>query len=419
MTNYERIKMICATLTLIAPIRIFIIFGLLITGIALISLLPASDYNAPSTRITQVSRVICKSLVRLGTRLILFVAGFVYVPTVGKYDRRARIMVATHHSLWDSLWLIWYTGASQTAKADLFNSPIIGKFLQALESVPVDRHTSTGRRVAANEIRDRATCDSAPPLLIFPTACCSNCRQLIEFKRGAFSSPVPIQPVGISYLGRNADLCLSSSVWFDLYRTVSQVYNQMAVTFLPVRYPSDIESKNPKLWAGNVRREMGLMLGMQLVDYSLETEMIRVRCREAGIELNELNCRVLDLALAHRLVDVFRELDRDRDGVLSIIDIKHYMTEPEFRRILGILKLPRVPLARYRSNVIQDQAWTEEGWMGRLTGGRPALPKRPVDLYHPLAIEFSEVLSYFNKVSDMKVIPDPLLVDLFRVSDLM
>lgn len=417
ITRYERLKMALATVTLVAPLRVLIIYALLLTGVLVLMIIPPDGRTRPTRVSSKLTRLIRRSILRFGTRLILFIAGFLYVFKEGDYDSRARVIISTHHSLWDSLWLIWYTGASQTAKAELFDSPIIGMFLNALESVPVDRHSSHGRRSAAQAIRDRAVDTTTPPLLIFPAGCCSNCRQLIEFKRGGFNAGIPLQPVGIAYLARHADLCLSQHTFWDLYRTVCQPVNHMAVTFLPVRYPSAEESQNPRLWSDNVRHEMSLKLGMELVNYSTETELIRVRCRDAGIVFNELKCRVHDLNLAHRLVDEFKALDGGGDGVLCAKDLSPFINAANFSRLLGIVKLPPIPAELYSTPRMEENAWTEQTTIGLITGGRPRLKPRPIDPYYPACMEFCEILSYFNNIIDLKICPDRGLVDLFRVSN--
>jgi 1-acyl-sn-glycerol-3-phosphate acyltransferase len=258
LTLYERAKIFLFTVTLIAPIRFLAIWILLLIGWGLAKLgsvgIKPGIYSPPPT----LMNTSIKYLLRFGIRWIMYIAGFYYVFVEGKADPRAKVLISTHSSLWDSLWMIFYLGTTQGAKIELFSLPIMGDFLRALLSLPIDRKSVDGRRIAIGEILLRAADPHYPPLLLFPTGCCSNTRQLMLYKRGAFQPLCPIQPVGISYPCRFYDMKLSPSSLWDLYRSVCQFTNHMAVTFLPIRYPSEEERDDPILWSRNVREEMAI-----------------------------------------------------------------------------------------------------------------------------------------------------------------
>ena len=417
-STYERLKTFLASISLIAPLRFIIVWVLLGVGWVLVRCMPKTDSCKIESLGSRLLRqgIIC--LVRLGCRIILFISGFLYIWTKGQRDSRARILVSSHHSIWDALWFIWDCQASQTAKEELFHSPLIGPFLRATDSLPIDRVSREGRRSAFNSIKQRAS-QTGPPLVIFPTACCSNCRQLMSFKRGAFEPGVPIQPVGISYPSRHYDLTLTRWPLWDMYRTMCQFVNFMTVTYLPIQYPSMREKQEAGLWAVAVRNYMAQQLAMLPVEHTFETELVRIRCRDKGVVFNETKCRIVNLCLSLRVVNVFAELAKLNDGWARKSDLPADI-QASFDRILCLVKLPDIPDCMYADACVNVDSWVERGLTGLITGGRLKLPQRARDAYDSNAIEVAEVITYFNKcLMDRSRLPDPSLVQLFQVSEFL
>ena len=417
-TLYESLKIIIATVTLVAPMRFLLIWVLLTVGWLLTIPVKPSIERYRSGRIYKRLVVL---VIRFGCRLILFVAGFYWIETRGRFDRRANVIISTHQSLWDALWVIWSTGASQTAKADLFNMPIIRGFLFAIDSVPVDRHSRKGKREALAAIRTRAESKGSSPLLIFPTAICSNGRQLPEFKRGAFDPKVPVQPIGIAYPSRFYDHTLGRWILWELYRSTCQVINFMTITILPVRSPTHDEKSDSQLWTNNVRYEMSVHLGMQLVAYSFETDCVRIRCRSKNIVFNETKCLIHNLPLSLAVVDAFASLDEDKDGWIGGEDAATAGISflHAYRESFNQLKLPPIPRRSFLESPENINAWMDMGITGMITGGRPRLPARKTDMHRQDFIEVAEVITYFNKlyISRPQTKPCPILAEVFDVSE--
>ena len=422
---WEALKITLATITLVAPIKLLIILFLLTIGWGIARLATIGIDSADVRTPKDGWRRLAVYPMRLGVRVIMYVAGFYYVQVRGELDGRSCLFVCTHHSLWDSLWLFYYTGASQAAKLELFSMPVMGDFLRALSSIPIDRHTTQGRRAAVLEIQHRAVDNRFPPILVFPTGCCSNARQLIEFKRGAFEAGVPIQPIGISYPARDNDLIITRSMLWDLYRSLCQAVNWLTITFMPIRFPDSLESKDPTLWASHVRNEMALRLGMQKVDgYRFETELFRVRCRDAGIPFNETKCVISNLRLAEAVLDAFVAMDSNTDGFIDISEISATLPlsvefdQKDFELILPIIKMPQTPLTENQNPEFWPNidSWMDTGLIGAVTGGRARLRPRPMESYSHNKFEIAEIINYFNQVSAGTLPRNPFLLELFNVS---
>lgn len=404
ISTYEWTKIVFMSLSGIAPIRFSMILFLFAIGGLLAKIGVMSTRGQDEKLATNIIPRLIWYIIRYGARFVMYIGGFGYVFTDGNRDSKANLIVATHCSMWDSVWLLFYLGATQAAKSELFEFPIVGDYLKLIRSLPIDRNSEGGRRRAMSDIRHRVSDPSFPPLVIFPTACCCNCRQLIQFKRGAFEPLCPMQPIGISYPCRHYDMKLSQSPLWDLYRSVCQLQNYMTVTFLPVRFPSHDEQADPSIWASNVRTEMSTKLGMQLVDYRYEDEVIRALCRDKKVFLNELKLHIVDFRLTEKCIDSFTLIDADQDGWLSFNDMECFIgsqfSREEFQEILQIIKLDPIPLDEYMNtpNSPNYDSWTETGLVGALTGGRPKLAPRPVDPYFEDKIEFAEIITYMNNL---------------------
>ena len=419
----EWVKVIVATVTLVAPIKFIIVWSLLSVGWALAKIATVGTGDIHLAKPPTGWRRGIVYIMRFGVRLIMYVAGFYYVQVAGERDDRARIIVSTHHSIWDSIWLIYYVGACQAAKGELFDLPMMGAFLRALSSLPIDRNSTGGRKQAIAGIKQRSADGRYPPILVFPAACCTNTRQLIQFKRGAFEPKVPIQPVGIAYPARGYDLKFTRFMVWDLYRTLCQAVNHMTITFLPIRYPTANEQLDPVRWAANVREEMGFKLGMQLVDnVRMETDLIQAKCRDLNIPLNELKFEILSFKLIEHLVHSFIRVDANKDGYIDYDDIVSSLplsvefSRKEYGCILLVVKQPPIPISDYNNPVAfaNYDSWIEEGWTRRITGGRPPLRPRPIDPYQEDKIELADLIHYFNQVVQGKAPRNTFLIELFH-----
>jgi 1-acyl-sn-glycerol-3-phosphate acyltransferase len=417
-------KILFATVTLVAPLKFISIFLLLLIGwgLAKIALIGIEQPAIAEPLIGWRSLVLYP--IRFGVRLIMFIAGFVYVAVEGSPDDRAKVFVATHQSIWDSMWFIAYFGSSQAAKVELFDIPMMGDFLRVLSSLPVDRQSPEGRKKALSEIKRRAADDRYPKLLVFPEGCCTNGRQIIEFKKGAFEPRVPVQPVGISYPSRHYDLKFTRYMLWDLYRSLCEPVNWMAVTFLTTRYPSPDELHDPTRWASNVREEMAVKLGLQMVDdFRFETEMIRIKCRDSKIPFNELKCTVINFHLAESLVAGFNEVDVDKDGFIDFDDISSSLpASVEFGRrdylsILSLVKQQPISREIYADPISYPNydSWTEEGLFGAITGGRPKLGPRKQDRFFDDKIEIAELIQYFNQTLKGQRPRNTFLINTFKL----
>jgi len=157
-----------------------------------------------------------------------------------------------------------------------------------------------------------------PPLLIFPEGTTTADSFLLQFKAGAFLSGQPVQPVVVKYPYCHYEVVWScdTPVLTMVWRMLSQVYNCMTVTYLPVYIPSDAEKADPQLYADNVRKVMceAMQPGTEMTNHTYEDARLLAAAQEAyhsvnpdittDITYNEvhkwLNLSVEDTKKAHR-----------------------------------------------------------------------------------------------------------------------
>ena len=105
------------------------------------------------------------------------------------------------------------------------------------------------------------------PLGVFPEGTTTNGRLLIQFRAGAFRLRCPVQPAFIRH----------SFCWFSPYWTLtampvhvisllSQVYNDVHITLLPVHVPTAHEMDHPIEFANTVRAKIAEYSGMDVTE---------------------------------------------------------------------------------------------------------------------------------------------------------
>merc|ERR1712129_244925 len=82
--------------------------------------------------------------------------------------------------------------------------PFIGKVMEEMDSVFVDRADSMSRKATIEAIQEHCSKwkPGCRPLLMFPEGTTTNGEGLLAFKNGAFVAGVPVRPVIIVYTGQ-------------------------------------------------------------------------------------------------------------------------------------------------------------------------------------------------------------------------
>lgn len=179
------------------------------------------------------------------------------------------LLVANHTSYLDGALLgTAFSGTRIIAKASVRDAPILGRFMQELGYVFVERGKRDSRQQAMDAVDNHCTQwkQGDRPLLFFPEGTTTNGEGLIDFKRGAFVSGLPVRPVVMVYPGW-VDVSattykmtpkgvkeLSGAEW--MYQTLGCLFHVVRVYVLPPYIPSEAERNDPEEYAKNVREVM-------------------------------------------------------------------------------------------------------------------------------------------------------------------
>ncbi|EUD67965.1 acetyltransferase [Plasmodium inui San Antonio 1] len=155
-------------------------------------------------------------------------------------------IVANHVSVLDTFYFISECACSFVAKKSLRKDVFVGLSVTALRCVFVYREKSEDRKIALESIKERQRMveekkNNFPSFVIFSEGTTSNGMQLIEQKKGAFSSLLPVTPVLLVYdydFFNPAYDILPFTWWLIL---IASNYQSMSLKtyWLPKVYPPD------------------------------------------------------------------------------------------------------------------------------------------------------------------------------------
>ena len=187
-----------------------------------------------------------------------------------------RVLVSNHVSWVDILVACSLEAPSFIAKEGVRAVPVVGLLASSLfRCVFVSRGENGEASAAASgsaaaaasgsataavrarleELRDGG--GSAPPLWVFPEGTTSNGAFLLPFKSGAFLASSEVQPVLLHYAvqdGGFSPAYESVETARSIFLVLSQLFNSVEVTYLPVCSPS--KGEQPAAYAERVRGEM-------------------------------------------------------------------------------------------------------------------------------------------------------------------
>ncbi|XP_052758938.1 lysophosphatidylcholine acyltransferase isoform X1 [Galleria mellonella] len=291
--TYDKIKTAIFTVILL-PFRVIVICYLIVNAwiLAYIGLYGLSEEDLRRKPMTGWRSKLRFSILSL-MRLVVVAAGFHRVRVLGKRHLPANsrdapvVVMAPHSSFFDAIAIVCLGAPSVVAKADTARLPFIGQLINYTQPVYVWRDDPNSRQNTIKEIIERATSkEDWPQVLIFPEGTCTNRSCLITFKPGGFYPGVPVQPVIIRY--PNA---MDTVTWTWegpgalklLWLTLTQVHSSCEIEFLPVYYPNEMEKRDPKLYARNVRDVMAKALGVPVLDYTYDDCRLIARAKHLGI----------------------------------------------------------------------------------------------------------------------------------------
>ncbi|KAG9352565.1 hypothetical protein JZ751_020979 [Albula glossodonta] len=236
-------------------------------------------------------RFLCQSVMRRLGLVFFFLMGFrVSVKGQRVTGEMAPILaVAPHSGYFDAIVCLVAGLPSTVSRMENLAAPVFGRFLRCLQPVLVSRLDPDSRKNTILEIERRATSGGRwPQVLIFPEGTCTNRSCLITFKQGAFIPGVPVQPVLLRYPNR-----LDTVTWTWqgpkaktlLFQTLSQLFTNVEIEFLPPHIPTEEEKATPGLFANAVRDVMAKALCVPVTDHTYEDCRLMISAGELTLPM--------------------------------------------------------------------------------------------------------------------------------------
>ena len=192
------------------------------------------------------------------------------------------IMVfAPHSGFFDSLLVVYLNFVSVIGRAGADEVFIFGNLTKLCQPIIVDRDQHSSRLNSINKVKERVNSKLGwPPLSVYPEGTCTNRKELVQFKSGAFIPGLPVQPVCIKYGDNEMDTV--SWTWEGphpltlCWLLLCQLNLPIEFNFLPVYNPNEEEQQNAEVYAENVRRLMAKELEIGLSELSYEDGRLRM-----------------------------------------------------------------------------------------------------------------------------------------------
>ena len=216
--------------------------------------------------------------IRLMARLTLWCLGFWWItvkrlPGSATKSSERPVIVANHTSLLDAMVMTWFFAPMSVAKSGVQNIPVASGIATALQTIFVNRQDPTSKKKTLQEIKRRTSDERYPSLCVYPEGTTTNGKCLVQFKKGAFTSNKPVQPIVLQYtstflnLSANGDMA-NMALGFTVM--MLQPFNHVTVSLLPRHVPTVAEQDNAMLFANNVRQEMASFMQVPVTEHSYE-----------------------------------------------------------------------------------------------------------------------------------------------------
>ena len=242
-----------------------VLFGLIICFIGLKTFIKKSD-NKNNPEINKKIKFFSK----LGPQIILFSLGirikikknenFSYSKHLGENYKSSNAHPSLHisnHTSWiDILVFMSLIGSGFVAKKDVKNYPLIGFIAQCIGSIFVDREDKNSvvetLKMVIEKQKNNYEGNDLSTFLLFPEGTTSNNTGILNLKKGAFISELPIKPYVIKFDPIN-NISLAMDVIDMLYHLlllISVPMHYIEVIELPVFCPNEnlFKDKSKERW---------------------------------------------------------------------------------------------------------------------------------------------------------------------------
>ena len=166
------------------------------------------------------------------------------------YDGKFCCYISNHSCIYDLIFCMAFYGCGFVAKEEIKDIPIFGSMASSLQTIFVNRNNTGSKNNTLDEIVERQNnfYEGKPvmPFMIFPEGTTTSGRHILRFKKGAFSSLLPIKATILKpNLSDKYHLsCGSSDVGMNFVRSLAKLFVKAEYIELPIIAPNEYMYNN-------------------------------------------------------------------------------------------------------------------------------------------------------------------------------
>ncbi|MGH0133597.1 UNVERIFIED_CONTAM: hypothetical protein FKN15_053080 [Acipenser sinensis] len=318
-------------------------------------------------------RCLGHAVVSCAGRAFFFFMGF-RVTVKGKRvsSKEAPILaVAPHSSFFDGIVCVIAGLPSTVSRSENLATPVFGRFLRCLQPVLVSRLDPDSRKNTILEIERRATsCGEWPQVPLYLEYQCSQCCSDIQ------TATIEI-----------------------LLLTLSQLYTNIEVEFLPPHVPTEEEKQEPSLFAHRVRDTMATALGVPVTDHTYEDCRLMISAGELTLpmEAGLVEFTKISRKLNLKLDNIKKELEgfaaiasESKGGRIGIEEFAKFLKLPISPALNELLKLDNIKKELEGFAAIASES----------KGGRIGIEEFAKFLKLPISPALNELFTLFDRNGD-------------------
>mmetsp|Transcript_9942 Transcript_9942/g.12883 ORF Transcript_9942/g.12883 Transcript_9942/m.12883 type:complete len:567 (+) Transcript_9942:116-1816(+) len=305
------------------------------------------------------------------TRVLLFCFGVWYIEKKGELAniQDAPFVVVSPHSTFMDQFVVPYmcNFPMGVAKAEILEVPFFSSIMAAGQTIFVDRKDKNAKQKVLKEFERRANDPAWTRIALFPEGTCTNRRALINFRPGAFTPGVPVQPMLLRWSTEPFDptwTSASPSRLMLILRLLCQPVVKCKVEFLKPCIPNKEERADPQLFTQNVRSLMASRLRIPTTEHSYEDAFLSLQARKERLdpaktvtfEFRKLKLLQISYPEAQSLLHRFAKAKGAKKvGLMSVTEFADVLGVPltdEVAELFGILDTDGVGSIDFRSFMV-------------------------------------------------------------------
>jgi len=260
-------------------------------------------------------------------RGLLALMGFFWVKTKGRASPDASLIISNYVSYLDPFVLGYLHNASFVVSDATFDIPVLGVIARAFQCLSLRDTETLANRVSVNK--------PFRPIISFPERVRTNGSHIITFSPTTFVPGCPVQPIIITYSHSYFDPAypeVAPSFAWHFFRLLTQIYNKVEISYLPVLSPGE-EEKDSTTFAKRVRKEMLAHSQLHSTSYSVDDARLFSLAMAAHFPASAVNINTAKIKEVSNLsyedvramLQRFIDINTHKTGYVDLEEFSHFL----------------------------------------------------------------------------------------------